>query len=302
MKNHANDLAMGLPQLRKVSLTLSVAALLGSCSPMGGFRVVDRGLSSAPELSSPAEKGEVGEGSASGGGRAERSSFDFSMKEVVLSLSGKLTPTVYYKPVFFPEDESCAANTRVPMLDVNGKVLLQTCSRIARACAVQGSCTFYREVEGGRELQTIRLNIISYNPRTRISHFADVTSSECVFGLGVRSICLDPFYSVAADLSLYKPGDVLFVPAMVGLPLPDGSLHDGFMVVRDAGGGIEGLGRFDFFTGLQSWRSPQNPFLALKLQDPSTRLDFFLLRGERAEQVRRERSYPKLPKAAKKFL
>ena len=60
-------------------------------------------------------------------------------------------------------------------------------------------------------------------------------------------MCLDPYYSVAADLDIYKLGTVVYVPSFVGVLLPSGVNHDGYFVVRDSGSSIKGYGRFDFF-------------------------------------------------------
>lgn len=35
-------------------------------------------------------------------------------------------------------------------------------------------------------------------------------------------MCLDPYFTVAADLNFYKLGDVIFVPQFVGEVMPDG--------------------------------------------------------------------------------
>ncbi len=37
-------------------------------------------------------------------------------------------------------------------------------------------------------------------------------NDDCQYGYGVQSSCLDPYYTLAADLTIYKPGEVIFVP------------------------------------------------------------------------------------------
>jgi 3D (Asp-Asp-Asp) domain-containing protein len=71
------------------------------------------------------------------------------------------------------------------------------------------------------------------------------------FGKGNKSNPLVPFYSVAADQTLFKFGQIIFVPKAVGLKLPNGKTHDGFFRVDDVGGAIKG-NHFDFFTGFDS--------------------------------------------------
>lgn len=77
-----------------------------------------------------------------------------------------------------------------------------------------------------------------------------------------RGIACDPFRTVAADLGVlasHDPafkgqggvvpvGTKVFVLELVGLKLPDQSIHDGWVTVNDTGGAIVGA-HFDLFTG-----------------------------------------------------
>ncbi len=51
-------------------------------------------------------------------------------------------------------------------------------------------------------------------------------------------------------------GTLLFVPRLVDIPLPDGSIHDGYVCAVDVGGGIKG-DRMDLFVG---WEGGGNPY------------------------------------------
>ena len=108
-------------------------------------------------------------------------------------------------------------------------------------------------------------------------------------------MCVDPFYSVAADLKIYNLGDVIYLPAVRGVVLPNGEIHDGYFIVRDAGGGSEGEGRFDFFTGLYTSSTLNNPFTKLKLNGLQTFPEYVLIEGAQADQMRQQRNFPLLP-------
>jgi 3D (Asp-Asp-Asp) domain-containing protein len=55
---------------------------------------------------------------------------------------------------------------------------------------------------------------------------------------------------------------ILFIKETVGLPMPDGSRHDGFWYASDVGGAIH-KGRIDLFTG--SGSGSMSPLMPLNL-------------------------------------
>ncbi len=199
-------------------------------------------------------------------------------------LSYVLTPTVYFLPTMVQDLSLCRFTSR-KMIEPNGKVLVTVCPEQHDQCLLQGTCKIVK----GKESITLH-----FNSRVKgVAFFNQVQLDECPFGFGVReSLCLDPYFSVAADLSFYRPGDVIYVPAVRGLILADGRIHNGYFIVRDTGGAIKGLGRFDFFIGEDDPRDPKNPFLQLKLADKKTRLAFQVVRGELAERVKKSRLFP----------
>ena len=86
-----------------------------------------------------------------------------------------------------------------------------------------------------------------------------------VLATGTGGRVLTPWRSVAADQGthggmypwkdsvtrggpLLPLGTVLFCPQLVGLRLPDGSLHDGLLLVEDTGGAVYGA-HLDLFVG-----------------------------------------------------
>lgn len=78
----------------------------------------------------------------------------------------------------------------------------------------------------------------------------------------IRDIPLQPFKTLAADIGattksepaykgkggLVPPKTKVFIKEFEGMKLPDGSIHDGWFIVNDTGGGIFGV-HFDVFSG-----------------------------------------------------
>lgn len=61
---------------------------------------------------------------------------------------------------------------------------------------------------------------------------------------------LDPCRTLAADVSLYPIGTVIYIPSMEGKICPQNNQPvDGCFIVGDVGEAIKGQGRFDLFTG-----------------------------------------------------
>ena len=73
------------------------------------------------------------------------------------------------------------------------------------------------------------------------------------FGVGAPGYRLVPYRTVAVDPRRIKLGTVLYIPALVGIPLPTGEVHDGFGFAHDTGRGITG-NRIDIFVGFESDR------------------------------------------------
>ncbi len=200
--------------------------------------------------------------------------------------SGLIVPTVYYRPII-DDDKACEDSKRVNLRGEGGTVLDRVCPSTKSACIMQGSCTLVK------------------NGETKAYNFSDIVGGlseffaddvdKCPFGFGVNLICLDPFYTVAADPNFHKAGDVIFIPALVGIDVVNGKKHSGFLIVRDIGGGIVGKDRFDFYSGSFDWRNSKNPFAKIKLTDKDTRLQYYKVVGQSAKLVLQKRGYPSLP-------
>lgn len=202
--------------------------------------------------------------------------------------SGGMTPTIYYKPTIHLGKTKCATSHLREILSPEGVTLATLCDSDYRACLMQGSC--FVEDEGV---------LTSYNyhsTKEGVARFIITDLKKCPYGYGVNSVCLDPYFSVAADLKIHKVGDVIYVPRLVGVEMPNGEVHDGFLVIRDAGGSINGSHRFDFFTGFLNHKDKKNPMARLGFGDPRSRIHYRLATESEAAAARTRRGYPGLRK------
>ncbi len=178
-----------------------------------------------------------------------------------------VTASIYYTPDYSDLDlNSCADKKNINILDSNNQIgSYSLCEKAVNGCKMQGSCIV--QVNQNKVL-------INYHKKQNSEvYFKTVNTSVCPYGLGdstdsfvsYKTMCLDPYRSVAADLSIYRLGDVIFIPDLVGIKLPNGLVHDGYLIVRDSGGSIKGVGRFDFFTGFENTSKKTNPFARLGL-------------------------------------
>lgn len=69
--------------------------------------------------------------------------------------------------------------------------------------------------------------------------------------------------TVAIDKTLIPRRTVLFIEETVGLPMPDGSTHDGYWYASDVGGAVKGE-RIDLYTG--EGRGSMKPLMGLNLK------------------------------------
>lgn len=207
-----------------------------------------------------------------------------------VSDANRLNPTIYYKPTVHVDPTKCLTTELVEMKSPEDKVLATLCLKDFNNCVMQGSC--FVDVRGER------LRSFNYYARgsDTIPRFVEVDLKHCPYGYGIRRNCLDPYFTVAADLKIYKLGDVIYVPRLLGVEMPDGQIHDGFLVIRDAGGAIVGANRFDFFTGFYNYLAPENTMAQLGFGDKTNSFEFRLATNEEAQAVRERRGYPGLKK------
>jgi hypothetical protein len=217
-------------------------------------------------------------------------------------LKRKFSPTIYHTPILFMKENTCKAEDRVPMRVYTGEGSqnLSVCKeKIYDECVRQGACIVGYQACNGSECRNHTYYLNYKKGPAQQAKFKVYDFKNCPLGLGSNpQVCLDSFYSVAADARLLKVGSVIYVPAVRGLRLPDGSSHNGFFVVRDRGGAIKDRGataRFDFFIGTDSWQNTRNPLVRLRFSDQKTKFSFYIVRGATAELIRVQRNYPEMP-------
>jgi 3D (Asp-Asp-Asp) domain-containing protein len=206
--------------------------------------------------------------------------------------------TVYYMPVY-GEKRNCPESEYSLMKDENDKVLVRLCKEEVRNCALQGSCFYVdgKEVVLYAYRKMVRVEVPGaketvVQPRFRINKEVD----RCPQGMGANRICLDPYRSIAADPDFHKKGDVVYLPTLVGVKLPNGETHDGYFVVRDQGGAIKGEGRFDFFIGFDDYRG--HLFSQLNLADKKkSRFQYYKVPEAKAREIREARRFPLAPES-----
>lgn len=200
--------------------------------------------------------------------------------------SSELIPTVYYKPTVYRDRSKCTVKDFRDMIAVDGHVLTTICKKDYDNCLMQGSCFVYHN----DKVQSFNY----HSTKNSIPRFIEVDLDDCPYGYGVKSSCLDPYFSVAADLSIYNLGDVIFVPRTVGVTMPNGEVHNGFFVIRDSGSHIKGQGRFDFFTGFFNHLDRRNTLARLGFGDSNHRFEYRMAKPDEAAKAREDRAFPKL--------
>ena len=205
--------------------------------------------------------------------------------------------TMYYIPtISYSTSQDCSASDIVSMRNRDGKPFASVCRKAYRSCLMQGTCRL--EVKQGSRFNKILLNV-GGRLEDGAYAFKDVTSHDCQFGIGnatdrfrsYSKMCLEPYYSVAADLSIYNLGDVIYMPILKGVKLPNGKIHDGYVIVRDSGQKIKGRGRFDFFTGF-SPVNKDNAFYKVGLSGGVHYPEYYVIEGYAAERIRIIRNFP----------
>ena len=83
-----------------------------------------------------------------------------------------------------------------------------------------------------------------WNLKATLYH-AGATGVGALDSLGCKVVAMR---TVAIDENLIPKRSVLFIKETVGMPMPDGSSHDGYWYASDVGGAIKGQ-RIDLYTG-----------------------------------------------------
>lgn len=199
-----------------------------------------------------------------------------------------LSPALYFIPILNAMKTDCADADLKPIKNIQGQIIVHVCDSDYKLCLKHGTC-LVSEKRGMR--------IINFTTRRgKIPLFSDKIKKECPYGLGMKDICLDPYYTIAGDLNFYKLGDVIYIPSARGVLLPNGDVHDGYFVIRDSGSNLKSDKRFDFFTGFDRDDDISNTFKKLGLDDKANRFKYEKVSDQIAKKVRTKRNYPKLNK------
>jgi 3D (Asp-Asp-Asp) domain-containing protein len=97
----------------------------------------------------------------------------------------------------------------------------------------------------------------SFGLKATLYHGGDGMSSHDAIGCKVV-----PMRTAAVDGVKVPKHSLLFIKETVGIPMPDGSKHDGYWYASDSGGAIH-EGRIDLFTG--SGAGSMKPMMPLNL-------------------------------------
>jgi 3D (Asp-Asp-Asp) domain-containing protein len=197
----------------------------------------------------------------------------------------KLDPTIYFiKSIDL--NKQCAVKRTIYSTD--GKAIEKVCAIDYKTCVIEGTCALIDKSE---------TQVINYVDERKGVYLFKEVEKRCPYGYGVKNICLDPYYTVAADLNFHRPGEVIFIDKVKGTKLPNGEVHDGFFIVRDRGGAIKGANRFDFYTGLLHYKNDENPFTPLGLagRNQSESISFRMATKLETLSVKEKRKFPELP-------
>lgn len=193
-----------------------------------------------------------------------------------------LLPTTYYVPQ--EKQISCSGKyggvvynglEKSDIHELNGDVIATVCTKFYKTLLMEGTAILKDRGQGEKAI-----NYSGVVKNEKRFHALD----RCVFGEGIkRDLCLLPYHTLATDNQAHQPGDIIYIPKVSGLQLPDGSIHEGYFIVRDTGGAFNGIGprRVDMFTGTETDSDnvfsragfhKQNPMGAFKIKGASAEI------------------------------
>ena len=143
-----------------------------------------------------------------------------------LYYSGRWQLTQYWiaQERTFPDDHRA-----VVVRNRDGNVLVRSCSRFVADLSMEGTG------------QTWDGRLLNWDQRVR-GHacFVEVDRNSYPYGAGVAGFALVPLRSLAVDRRFIPLGHTVEIQELAGIPLADGSRHDGCFVAVDGGGAING--------------------------------------------------------------
>jgi 3D (Asp-Asp-Asp) domain-containing protein len=149
-------------------------------------------------------------------------------------LLGEFAPTAYR---ILNEAEWPVGGETEPLLTRDGRLIARVAPAFKRRL----------DTEGSARLRDAR--IVNFHEKVE-GRWRYLVAPDASFGLAATGDKLIPFRTVAVDPKRIKLGSVLYVPTLVGVRLPSGDVHDGFVFAHDTGQGITG-NRIDIFVGFE---------------------------------------------------
>lgn len=188
----------------------------------------------------------------------------------------------------------CKGEKVLPITGLDNQVIAHLCAKPHSSCSIEGSCL----IKNGSETKIVAF--ARMDKLTHTSRWTELNPARCKYGLGVKNICLDPYYTASADPEVYKLGDVLFVKSLKGLQLPSGEIHTGHLIIRDFTPLLVGTGpdRLHVYTGLKSEGFNNDLLESFDLTGNTKSFEFEKLDEKSAEKVRAARNYPAIPGAS----
>ncbi len=148
---------------------------------------------------------------------------------------GKIKASFYS---IIDENQFASSRQKTVLLNNNGNVIINVKDHFAQRLAKEGN---------GRLLDG---RVVNFTKRVNDKISCKIVE-RAPFGLGIKNFKLIPWRTVAVDPHKILIGSVLFIPQAVGMPLPDGTFHDGYFLAHDAGKQIKEE-HIDFFVGFQN--------------------------------------------------
>jgi 3D (Asp-Asp-Asp) domain-containing protein len=154
------------------------------------------------------------------------------------TLLGEFAPT-FYRILDESAPEWRHKARTMKLLDSDGGLIARVAPSFKKRLDMEGSA---RLIDG---------RIVNFDHKLRNGGWRYSVARGAPYGLGESGYKLIPYRTLAVDPSVIKPGSVLFLPALVGVRLPSGEVHDGFFFAHDTGQGILGK-RIDVFVGFEN--------------------------------------------------
>ena len=160
---------------------------------------------------------------------------------------GFFRPT-FYRVVDENEKKFVGLPKDTPILGVKGDTIAMVAAKFKKLLDLEGT---------GKLADGRLLNFARWGESREILYRV---VENCEWGLGVQNAewisqieayKLIPYRTIAVDPKVIPIGSVVYIPAVRGIRLPKGEIHDGYFLAHDIGTAIKGK-RIDIFVGSES--------------------------------------------------